>query len=70
MSIDMGKNNALARRSYPRRPAERAGKDCPKCGAPLLKRDNARGPFLACSKYPACKYAENPKVACLEADSK
>lgn len=43
----------------PRKPAEPAGKDCPKCGAPLLKRDNARGPFLGCSKYPACKHLEN-----------
>lgn len=43
----------------PRKPAEEAGKDCPKCGAPLLKRKNARGPFLGCSKYPACKHLEN-----------
>lgn len=43
----------------PRKPAEPAGKDCPKCGAPLLKRENGRGPFLGCSKYPACKHLEN-----------
>lgn len=42
-----------------RKPAEPAGKDCPKCGKPLLKRQNARGPFLGCSGYPECKHLEN-----------
>lgn len=42
-----------------RKPAEPAGKDCPKCGKPLLKRQNARGPFLGCSGYPDCKHLES-----------
>lgn len=42
-----------------RKPAEPAGKDCPKCGKPLVKRQNARGPFLGCSGYPECKHLEN-----------
>jgi DNA topoisomerase-1 len=28
---------------------------CPKCGKPLLLRENERGPWLACSGYPGCK---------------
>ncbi len=40
-------------------PPEPGGKDCPKCGAPLVKRQNARGPFLGCSKFPECKHLEN-----------
>ncbi len=42
----------------PRKPAEPAGKDCPKCGSPMLKRQNDRGPFLGCSNYPKCKHLE------------
>lgn len=42
----------------PRKPAEPAGKDCPKCGSPLLKRQNDRRPFLGCSNYPKCKHLE------------
>lgn len=42
-----------------RKPAEPAGKDCPKCGKPLVKRQNGRGPFLGCSGYPECKHLEN-----------
>lgn len=45
--------------SAPRKPAELAGKDCPKCGSPLFKRENGRGPFLGCSKYPDCTHLEN-----------
>ena len=29
---------------------------CPECGSPLRKRWSQRGPFLGCSKYPACKF--------------
>jgi len=27
---------------------------CPTCGAPMHKRTGKKGPFLSCSKYPAC----------------
>ncbi len=42
-----------------RKPVEPAGKDCPKCAAPLVKRENARGAFFGCSSYPNCKHLEN-----------
>lgn len=43
----------------PRKPAEPAGKDCPKCGKPMMKRGSTKGPFLGCSNYPECKHTEN-----------
>lgn len=30
-------------------------KYCPKCGAPMIWRDNAKVPFWGCSMYPRCK---------------
>lgn len=42
-----------------RKPAELAGKDCPQCGKPMVKRKNARGEFLGCSGYPGCTHLEN-----------
>lgn len=42
-----------------RKPAELAGVDCPKCGAPMHKRKGPRGDFFGCSKYPECKHIEN-----------
>jgi len=29
---------------------------CPKCGAPLLRKEGRWGEFLACSAYPECRY--------------
>jgi DNA topoisomerase-3 len=43
----------------PRQPSEPAGKDCPKCGKPMMKRPGTKGPFLGCSGYPQCKHSEN-----------
>ncbi|MCX7845035.1 MAG: type I DNA topoisomerase [Dictyoglomaceae bacterium] len=37
---------------------ERTEKICPKCGNPLLLRENKYGKFYACSNYPKCKYTE------------
>jgi DNA topoisomerase-1 len=38
---------------------EPVGRDCPECGAPLVKRPGFRGRlFIACSGYPACTYKE------------
>ena len=39
--------------------AEPVGRDCPQCGAPLVKRAGFKGrPFIACSTYPKCEYKE------------
>ncbi len=32
------------------------GKKCPACGSPLLLRKGRYGMFVACSRYPECKY--------------
>ena len=45
------------------RGAERAkpvptGEKCEKCGAPLVYRKGRFGPFIACSKYPKCRYTQ------------
>ncbi|MEN6404487.1 MAG: topoisomerase DNA-binding C4 zinc finger domain-containing protein, partial [Armatimonadia bacterium] len=39
---------------------------CDKCGAPMVIRKSNRGPFVACSGYPACKNAK-PMSAAYEA---
>jgi DNA topoisomerase-1 len=31
---------------------------CPKCGKPLVTRTGKRGPFVACSGYPKCRYVK------------
>ena len=38
-----------------------AGKDCPKCGNPLIIRTNKRDltKFIACSNFPNCKHTES-----------
>jgi DNA topoisomerase-1 len=44
----------------PRAEAVESGHACPKCGKPLLIRENKRGEkFLSCSGYPGCKEAFN-----------
>jgi len=42
----------------PKVPAKKTGKDCPKCGKPLLLRKSAFGEFIGCGGYPACRYLE------------
>lgn len=32
--------------------------NCPKCGSPLVKKNGKFGAFLACPKFPGCKYTE------------
>jgi DNA topoisomerase-1 len=32
---------------------------CDQCGAPMVKKDGKYGQFLACSKYPDCKYTRS-----------
>ena len=38
---------------------ETAVKHCPKCGAPLKKRNGKFGEFWGCMGYPACRHTEN-----------
>jgi DNA topoisomerase-1 len=35
------------------------GMDCPACGQPLAIKVGKRGPFIACSGYPQCKFTRN-----------
>jgi DNA topoisomerase-1 len=37
------------------------GRNCPKCGAPLVIRHGRFGDFVGCSNYPKCDYIEKPK---------
>ena len=37
------------------------GKDCPKCGKPLVLRTSEYWKFVACSGFPACRHKENVK---------
>jgi DNA topoisomerase-1 len=37
--------------------ARKAGRSCPDCGKPLLKKKGAKGPFFGCAAYPKCKHA-------------
>ena len=34
------------------------GRNCPKCGAPLVERNSKYGKFVGCSNYPDCDYIE------------
>lgn len=36
---------------------------CPLCGKPLRERNGAKGPFVGCSGYPACKFTANGTLA-------
>jgi len=47
----------------PRAAAVETEHRCPKCGKPLLLRENKRGHWLACSGYPACKESFNLDAA-------
>jgi len=42
--------------------AKEIGRDCPKCGKPLVEKFGKFGKFIACSNYPECKYTENIDV--------
>lgn len=47
--------------------AVRLASDCPRCRAPLVRRSRKADskPFLSCSGYPACRFAEDwdPQIA-------
>jgi len=34
------------------------GRECPKCGSPLILRQGKYGPFAGCSAYPQCRHIE------------
>jgi DNA topoisomerase-1 len=38
---------------------EEAGKDCPKCGKPMLIKHGRFGKFMACSGFPDCRHTES-----------
>ncbi|ADU96372.1 DNA topoisomerase I [Thermovibrio ammonificans HB-1] len=40
---------------------EEIGRECPRCGAPLVKIHGRYGAFIACSAYPECTYKESIK---------
>lgn len=52
------KNNSYPKQRGPRMPVKVADKACPECGAPMLKRDGARGSFWGCSGWPKCMHTE------------
>jgi DNA topoisomerase-1 len=39
-------------------PEETTDEICPKCGSPMVIKRGRFGKFLACSKYPECKYTQ------------
>lgn len=39
-------------------PPKEVGRNCPKCGAPLVLRKGKYGEFVGCSNYPKCNYIE------------
>lgn len=41
---------------------EQVGRNCPKCGAPLVKKKSRYGEFIGCSNYPECDYREKENI--------
>lgn len=41
---------------------EPVGRNCPKCGAPLVRKKSKYGEFVGCSNYPKCEYREKENV--------
>ncbi|WP_456397571.1 type I DNA topoisomerase [Desulfurobacterium sp.] len=50
-----------ARKDLKELKGEPIGRECPKCGAELLKIYGRYGTFIACSNYPECDYKESGK---------
>ena len=42
---------------------EPIGRECPKCGHELVIRWGRYGKFIACSRYPKCKYIQKDEAA-------
>lgn len=60
MSMDKSgvSNQSVRGNRWPRKPVEKAGKECPKCGAAMFKPAIPKDGLIVCSKYPGCKYSE------------
>ena len=41
---------------------EPVGRNCPKCGAPLVRKKSKYGEFVGCSNYPKCEYREKENL--------
>lgn len=41
---------------------KKTGEQCPDCGAELIVKEGRFGQFIACSKFPECKYTRNIEV--------
>ena len=52
---------ASAEKNMEKIPPKPVGRDCPKCGAPLVIRKGKFGEFVGCSDYPRCDYIEKQK---------
>ena len=50
----------LASNNKPEQPPPQVveGRQCPKCGSPLILRQGKYGPFVGCSAYPQCRHIE------------
>jgi len=46
-------------------PEETTDEVCPKCGSPMIIKRGRFGKFLACSKYPDCKYTQGMSTGVL-----
>ena len=52
---------ASAEKNMEKIPPKEVGRNCPKCGAPLVIRKGRYGEFVGCSNYPKCDYIEKQK---------
>lgn len=59
---DFAENLQVAEEAMPKvkleQESEPVGRDCPKCGNPLLYRYGRYGKFIGCSNFPECRYTE------------
>ena len=46
-------------------PEETTDEKCPKCGSPMMIKRGRFGKFLACSRYPECKYTQGMSTGVL-----
>lgn len=52
--VEITKDVLIQQRKEP----ESIGRECPSCGANLIKRKGMYGEFIGCSAYPKCRYME------------
>lgn len=59
---DFSENLEVAEQEMPKVQVKKepkpVGRDCPKCGSPLLYRHGRYGKFIGCSNFPSCRYTE------------